>query len=68
MFVFSLSFQANIKIMLDERPQPLLPNAIFTIFLFDSAIGVIHLHHKHQGLNPLIRSISRVTAAVANVS
>ena len=25
-------------------------------------------HHKHQGLDPLIRSVSRVTAARANVS
>jgi len=23
----------------------------------------IHHHHKHQGLDPLIRSVSRVTAA-----
>jgi len=27
-----------------------------------------HYHHKHQGLDPLIRSISRVTAARANAS
>ena len=26
-----------------------------------------HHHHKHQGLDPLIRSDSRVTAALANV-
>ena len=25
-------------------------------------------HHKHQGLDPLIRSVSRVTTALANVS
>ena len=25
-----------------------------------------HHHHKHQGLGPLIRSVSRVTAARAN--
>ena len=25
-------------------------------------------HHKHQGLDPLIRSVSRVTAARANAS
>ena len=25
-------------------------------------------HHKHQGLDPLIRSVSRVTNALANVS
>ena len=28
----------------------------------------VHYHHKHQGLDPLIRSISRVTAARANAS
>jgi len=25
-------------------------------------------HHKHQGLDPLIRSVSTVTAALANAS
>ena len=33
--------------------------------LFD---GRGHHHHKHQGLDPLIRSVSTVTAARANVS
>jgi hypothetical protein len=27
-----------------------------------------HHHHEHQGLDPLIRSVSRVTSAIANVS
>jgi len=27
-----------------------------------------HHHHKQQGLDPLIRSVSRVTAALSNVS
>jgi len=27
-----------------------------------------HHHHKHQGLDPLIRSVSRVTAARASAS
>jgi len=27
-----------------------------------------HHHYKHQGLDPLIRSVSRVTAARANAS
>jgi len=27
-----------------------------------------HHHQKHQGLDPLIRSVSRVTAACANAS
>ena len=35
-----------------------------TVLLF----RVIYHHHKHQGLDPLIHSISRVTAALANVS
>jgi hypothetical protein len=30
--------------------------------------GHYHYHHKHQGLDPLIRSVSRVTTALANVS
>jgi len=29
---------------------------------------IYHHHHKHQGLDPLIHSVSRVTAARANVS
>jgi len=33
-----------------------------------SSILFYHHHHKHQGLGPLIRSISRVTAARANAS
>jgi len=27
-----------------------------------------HHHHKHQGLDPLIRSVSTVTTALSNVS
>jgi hypothetical protein len=30
-------------------------------------ISIYH-HHKHQGLDPLIRSVSRVIAALVNVS
>jgi len=35
----------------------------------NNAIGLRHHHHHHklQGLDPLIRSVSRVTAARANV-
>ena len=29
---------------------------------------IVHHHHKHQELDPLIRSVSRVTTALANVS
>jgi hypothetical protein len=29
---------------------------------------VIYRNHKHQGLDPLIRSVSRVTTVLANVS
>jgi len=29
---------------------------------------IYHYHHKHQGLDPLIRFVSRVTTALANVS
>jgi len=28
---------------------------------------IIHHHHKHQGVDPLIRSVSKVTAVLANV-
>ena len=31
-------------------------------------VSICHHHHKHQGLDPLIRSVSRVTTALANVS
>jgi hypothetical protein len=31
------------------------------------AVG-FHHHHQHRGLDPLIRSVSRVTTALANVS
>jgi hypothetical protein len=31
-------------------------------------MNMIHHHHKHQGLGHLARSVSRVTAALANVS
>jgi hypothetical protein len=35
----------------------------------DKRTGSVHYHHhKHQGLDPLIRSVSRVTTALANVS
>ena len=30
--------------------------------------NLFHHHHKHQELDPLIRSVSRVTAALSNVS
>jgi len=30
--------------------------------------NISHRHHKHQGLDPLIRSVSRVTAVHANAS
>jgi len=36
--------------------------------LFFSNSCLIIYHRKHQGLNLLIRSVSRVTAALANVS
>jgi len=32
----------------------------------NAIVRVIRHHHKHQGLDPLIRSVSRVTAARAN--
>ena len=37
------------------------------IFLFNFLLHHHH-HHKHQGFNPLILSVSRVTAARANAS
>ena len=33
-----------------------------------SAVCPRHRHHKHQGLDPLIRPVSRVTTDFANVS
>ena len=32
------------------------------------AFAVLHHHHKHQGLDPLICSVSKVTTALSNVS
>ena len=31
-------------------------------------VSEIYHHHKHQGLDPLIRSVPRVTVALSNVS
>jgi len=41
---------------------------ISTSYYIQSHITHVHHHHKHQGLDPLIRSVSRVTAARANAS
>ena len=44
--------------------QPVSQNHTYT-----HTNNICHLHHhKHQGLDSLIRSVSRVTAALANVS
>jgi len=40
----------------------------FSYFKRTLRIHEYHHHHKHQELNPLIRSVSRVTAARANAS
>jgi len=37
-------------------------------FLNVKAGGTHRHHHKHQGLDPLIRSVSKVTTALSNVS
>jgi len=37
-------------------------------FLYFTFNKYHHHYHKHQGLDPLIRSVSRVTAARANAS
>ena len=34
----------------------------------NSTSGILHHHHKHQELDPLIRSVSKVTTALSNVS
>jgi len=44
------------------------PGPVWTgIKIIRRVIMQYHHHHKHQGLGPLIRSVSRVTAALANV-
>ena len=48
------------------RPISFVPS-FFKIFQKGYIYKTIH-HHKHQGLDPLIRSLSRVTTALANVS
>jgi len=37
------------------------------LFLYFMLLNTYH-HHKHQGMDPLIRSVSTVTAARANAS
>jgi hypothetical protein len=46
-----------------------IPRDLFIIenfFSFTLEVTAIH-HHKHQGLDPFTRSVSRVTTALANV-
>ena len=40
----------------------------FFFFFFFWSRNYHHHHHKHQGLGPLIRSVSKVTTALSNVS
>jgi hypothetical protein len=40
----------------------------YSIIVHTTVKYSFHHHHKHQGLDPLIRSVSRVTTALANVS
>jgi hypothetical protein len=49
-----------------ERPVKCLSTSKYIYIVFNNS--EISHHHKHQGLDPLIRSVSRVTAALANVS
>ena len=51
----------------------LFPSSCDNPVLNNKYLGVrytrkLHHHHKHQGLDRLIRSVSRVTTALANVS
>jgi len=48
-------------------PTKILCSSLF--FLYPShLLSLQDHHHKHQGLDPLIRSVSRVTTFLANVS
>jgi hypothetical protein len=49
----------------DELPQT---HALDRAAAGFGILVIHHHHHQHQGLDPLIRSVSRVTTAPANVS
>jgi len=51
-----------------QRPMKVGCKASATNFLLFGFHHNNHHHHKHQGLDPLIHSVSRVTAARANAS
>jgi len=46
----------------------MIPKSVFSIVFQIQRNRSVNHHHKHQGLDPLIRSISGVTAARANAS
>ena len=54
--------------------EAFVPRAVFCIFVQNCLVLIQfchhhhHHYHKHQGLDPLIRSVSTVTAARANAS
>jgi hypothetical protein len=49
-----------------ELEQPV--SSRYTDRAIPAALAIHHYHNKHQGLAPLIRSVSRVTTALAIVS
>ena len=53
----------HIRIVLS--PEKATSHLFLSLF---KKIQILHHHHQHQGLDPLILSVSRVTTALANVS
>ena len=49
-------------------PQYKVPECSDSILMIKLFYPHHHHHHKHQGLDPMIHSVSRVTAALAKVS
>jgi len=58
--------------MISHGHQILYHHSYFTfkelLTLVEVRCNSTHHHHKHQGLDPLIRSASKVTAALSNIS
>jgi hypothetical protein len=60
--------ETHIRVILASKHAQLI-NGVYLDERFDNLTGHHHHHHhKLQGLDPLIRSVSRVTTALANVS
>jgi len=62
------SVWANVLINVLFIVMSLIETLVFKIIKCTKIHKTGHRHHKHQGLDPLIRSVSKVTTALSNVS